>query len=135
MPEENFNNLEHEALEKDMKYLAGEVQKHRESPEGGNLNEMGLLRKAVESFPVEAGEGNDQVPPTSSDSGPLPDYAHSASDETKLEIEYLLDMAFHKGIAKAQKEAKKSSPFILDAFHDALAGRLYPEMQKRGILK
>ena len=135
MSEENFNNLEHEALEKDIKYLVEEVQKHRESPEGGNLNEIELLRKAVESFPAEAGEGNSQVPPTSSDSGPLPDYARSASDETKLEIEHLLDMAFHEGIAKAQKEAKKSSPFILDAFHDALAGKLYPEMQKRGILK
>ena len=68
-------------------------------------------------------------------SGPLPQYAESAPAETKLEVEYLLDVAFHQGIVKATSEAMKSNPFVLDAFHDALVGKLYPELQKRGILK
>ena len=48
---------------------------------------------------------------------------------------FLLDLAFHHGIEKANSEAKKSSPFIVDAFHDALVTKLYPELQKRGIVE
>jgi len=73
--------------------------------------------------------------PSEPSSGLLPQYAQSAPAETRLEVEYLLDVAFHHGIAKANTEAMKSSPFVIDAFHDALVGKLYPELQKRGILK
>ena len=66
---------------------------------------------------------------------PLPAYAQNAPAEIKLEIEYLPDLAFQKGIATAMKESAKSPYFVQDAFHDALAGKLYPELQKRGVLK
>ena len=65
----------------------------------------------------------------------MPAYAQNAAPEIKLEIEYLLDLAFQKGIATALAESAKSPYFVQDAFHDALAGRLYPEMQKRGLMK
>ena len=44
-------------------------------------------------------------------------------------------MAFMDGILKAANEAKKSNPFVLDAFHDALTGKLYDEFKRRGLLK
>ena len=56
------------------------------------------------------------------------------SAEAKLEIEYLVDMALHHGIDKAVEKAKASGPFVLDAFHDALTGKLYDEMRRRGML-
>jgi hypothetical protein len=65
---------------------------------------------------------------------PLPDYAANAPAETKLEIEHLLEMAFREGIMKANAEASRSNPFVIDAFHDSLAGKLYPELKKRGIV-
>ncbi len=59
-----------------------------------------------------------------------------ASPETKLEVEYLVDMAFHKGIMEAAKQARASkNPFVEDAFHDALSGKLYDEMERRGMLR
>jgi hypothetical protein len=66
---------------------------------------------------------------------PLPAYAQSAAPEIRLEIEYLLDIALHKGIGIALSESAKSPYFVQDAFHDALAGRLYLELQKRGLMK
>ena len=42
---------------------------------------------------------------------------------------------FQHGLDKANAEAMKSSPFVMDAFHDTLAAKLYPELQRRGILK
>jgi hypothetical protein len=40
-----------------------------------------------------------------------------------------------KGIGSALTESAKSPYFVQDAFHDALAGKLYPELQKRGMIK
>jgi len=46
-----------------------------------------------------------------------------------------MDVALKQGLEKALAEARKSPYFVQDALHDALAGRLYPELQKRGIVK
>jgi hypothetical protein len=70
-----------------------------------------------------------------SPTSPLPDYAQNAPAEVKLEIEYLMDVALRQGLGKALSEAQKSPYFVQDALHDALAGRLYPELQKRGVVK
>ncbi len=68
-------------------------------------------------------------------SSPLPQYAQDAPAETKLEIEYLIDLAIHQGLTKANAQARTSSPFVVDAFHDALVGKLYPEFERRGLIK
>ena len=46
-----------------------------------------------------------------------------------------MDMVFEKGLEVALKEAGKQTPFIEDAFHDALVDKLLPELKKRGIVK
>jgi len=131
--EEQFSSESgHEILEEDMKRLAQEVSRHREQPEHQNLSDKELLKKSIQKLvPVTSQTAVPVEPPPS----PLPDYAQSVSAEVKLEIEYLLDVAFHKGIAKANGIARQSNPFILDTFHDALVGKLYPELKKRGLLK
>lgn len=125
----------HEALERDIQALAKEIAKSRELPENRSVGEKELLKQAVGALPqmVAAQQPQPAAQPTSR--SPLPSYAQSAPAEVKLEIEYLLDLAFHQGLAKADAEARKSPDFVLDAFHDALVGRLYPELQRRGMLK
>jgi len=135
MSSQPFQSFEHAALEADIKVLAEEIKRHGETPEGGNLAGKELLKQVIQSLPTAAPQDQAVSPPPSSAKGSLPDYAQSASAEVKLEIEYLLDVAFHHGIAKANAEAKQSPPFVLDAFHDALAGKLYPELKRRGLMK
>lgn len=132
MPDELSLGFE-QVLESDIRRLAEEVKRHRENPETRSAGEVELLKRSIQSITKTAPPSPAQ--PSPGRASPLPDYAQSASPETKLEIEYLLDLAFREGIEKATAEAKKSNPFVLDAFHDALAGKLYPEFQKRGILK
>jgi hypothetical protein len=96
-----------------------------------------VVKEAIRAFPElktqsQAAASGGQ-PPT--DSSPLPAYAQTAPAEVKLEIEYLLDIALKKGIGPALVESQKSPAFVQDAFHDALAGKLYPELQRRGIVK
>lgn len=133
MPDQ-INSFEH-ALEADIQSLAQEIEKHRERPENREASGQELIKKAIRSLPPVMTTDAPPAPPKDTDKNPLPTYAQGAPAEVRLEIEYLLDLAFHQGIAKAAAEARKSPDFVQDAFHDALAGRLYPELQRRGILK
>jgi hypothetical protein len=125
-------------LESDMARIATEIKLQRENPEMKNLTEQEVLKNAIRSFPelntTPAAVGTVPLPHTD-DNSPLPAYAQSAPPESRLEIEYLLDLALKKGIGPALTESAKSPAFVQDAFHDALAGKLYPELQKRGIVK
>jgi len=125
-----------------MKRLAEQIRSSRERPAGETKTERELVKEAIRAFPNLTGAQNKMpapspaaAPPTDSSQSPLPDYAKDAPAEVKLEIEYLCDVALRKGIAAAMSESEKSPWFVQDAFHDSLAGRLYPELQKRGIVK
>ncbi len=136
------STFEH-ALEADMQKLAEEIRRQRERPEMSGAGEKELLKEAIRAFPnlEKSPEGAPPPPapppppPSAASQSPLPVYAQNAPAEVKLEIEYLLDIALRQGLSKAFAEAQKSSYFVLDTFHDALAGRLYPELQKRGMVK
>ncbi len=112
-----------------MRRLAKEVLEHREKLEHKNFKDEELLKQSIARvIPLN----KDEAPPKPFT--PLPAYADDAPPEVKLEIEYLLDIALHHGLQKANAAARKSSDFVIDAFHDALAGKLYPEMKRRGLL-
>jgi hypothetical protein len=136
-------------LEADLRTLSAEIKSGREKTSVVNYSERELVKEAIRAFPgVERGPSHIPPPgpaaqaasstaPTSASAAasPLPDYAQSAPPEVKLEIEYLLDVALEHGIGKALSESQKSPYYVQDAFHDALAGKLYPELQRRGIVK
>jgi len=131
MAEQLLPEFEHQALENDMKRLVEEVGKHREVPENSSLGDEALLKRSVQSFTAMS---NGPVANPTNLQNPLPQYVEDASPEVKLEVEYLLDIAFHEGILKADREARKTSPFVLDAFHDALVKKLYPTLKEQGLL-
>jgi hypothetical protein len=132
------------ALATDMQALAAEIRNQRKRPEMKGAGEKELLKEAIRAFPAlendqQAGASAAATPPPAptdpSSHSPLPGYAQNAPAEVKLEIEYLLEITLRDGLTKALIESKKSPYFVQDAFHDALAGKLYPELQKRGIVK
>jgi hypothetical protein len=137
---DSSSSFEH-VLEADMKTLAAEIHRTQEMKDAKNAEGLDAVKEAIRAFPKlnHDASANNRVPVTSATPGdttnPLPMYAQNAAPEIKLEIEYLLDLAFHKGISTALSESAKSPYFVQDAFHDALAGRLYPELQKRGLIK
>jgi hypothetical protein len=135
MPDQSFEpEVKYEVLENDMKKLAAEIKAIKVKAESNHISEQEIIKKSLSAL-VPVHSKNTQAAQQQASSSPLPQYAESFSPETKLEIEYLLDMAFREGITKALDEAQKSqNPLILDAFHDALAGKLHPELKKRGIL-
>jgi hypothetical protein len=128
------------ALEADIKALAAEIHRSNELREVKNVEGLDAVKEAIRAFPQLNHESGNGVPtPTPGaqqfSNSPLPAYAQNAAPEVRLEIEYLMDMALHQGLSKALSESAKSPYFVQDAFHDALAGRLYPELQRRGVVK
>ncbi|MFH1246712.1 MAG: hypothetical protein V1489_02985 [Candidatus Liptonbacteria bacterium] len=136
--DQNVEKIE-QALEVDVRRLAEEVKDHRERPELQGAGDREIVRHAIQSMTHDDDNKSAPAQPAIASGNviqnPLPDYAANAPAETKLEIEYLLELAFHKGILAASGEAKKSSPFVRDAFHDALIGKLYQILKQRGIVK
>ncbi len=137
-----------QGLEHDLAALAADIRNRKESITVKDYSERELVKEAIRAFPsfertpqASSGTAPVSTPPApapavpAATASPLPEYAQSAPPEVKLEIEYLLDVALRHGIGKALTESEKSPYFVQDAFHDALAGRLYPELQKRGIVK
>lgn len=130
-PKYNAPEIKHEALEADIKKLSEEIKRIKIEAEKNHLTETEIIKKSLSALTPLSQTQMENV----SSSSPLPHYAQSLSPEIKLEIEYLLDMAFHEGIIKALNKAVESkNPLILDAFHDALAGKLYAELKNRGLL-
>jgi len=129
MPEE-LPQFSHAALEADILRLTREIREHRARPENGGMSNKEVVKQSIRAFtPTPAVPFGDM-----SQKATLSTDLDNAPPEAKLEVEYLLDMALHEGIEKANGEASKSSPFVLDAFHDILTDRLYPELKKRGIV-
>jgi hypothetical protein len=119
-------------LESDLDRLASEVVKHRENPEMAGASDQEVVRRAIQSMspapapaPTSASSGDDSA---------LPTYMADAPAGLKLEVEDLIRIAFKEGIAKATTIAAKSNAFVLDAFHDALAGKLHDELKKRKMI-
>lgn len=138
----NSENKFHKALENDIDNLSKEINRVQESKESEISTKKEVVKKTFKNISPEPknyqrkkkskAKNNKQQ-----EESFLPDYMEEddVDPSKKIEVEKLMDLVIHKGILKALKESKKHPPFIQDAFHDALADKLLPELKKRGILK
>ena len=135
MAEQIVGEFNHQALESSIERLAKEIQSGamphtmERRPEVRTGQE--LVKQAFLSIAPPAHQN--PFPPAAPDD-PLQKYTTGAPPEIRLEVEYLVDVALHKGVETALNEASKASPYVLDAVHDALVGKLYPELKRRGIV-
>lgn len=119
-------------LEKEIEQLATEI---KERAGGAALETQKETVKAAVGEKIAAATPTPAAPAKSAEPSPvLPGYLQSASSEVKLKVEQLVDLAWHKGIPAAVKEAQKSGPLYVDALHDALTDKLYEEFKKRNLL-
>lgn len=122
-------SFEQASLEQEIKQLAVEIKERGLSEKGKEALKTVLKEQIGSAQPVTATPAQ---PPQ--DSAHLPAYLNKESAELKLKVEKLLDLALRHGIKRAADEAKGMNPLELDAFHDALTDKLYPELKSRGLL-
>lgn len=139
-----------ESLEHELKTLGAEVREKQGTVEAAPVPERTLVRESLRSLAerVEVPSSAEAAPavgastpqqttvPAPSDS-PLPSYLDSptADPAVKSAVEDLIRVTFTNGLMRGLREARRASPFVEDAFHDALVDKLIPEMKKRGLMK
>lgn len=127
-----------EKLEQDLARVTAEIEKRRErAPEMSSREVLKQSLAAAAPPPIIAKEVHRESPlpaPSASEQERIPSYLSEEAPEVKAEVERLVTLALAKGLAPAVEEAAKKSPFMLDALHDALADKLLPELEKRGII-
>jgi len=125
--------------EEDINRLTQEIEKQGEK---ANEAPRESVREAMRSaYPAVPGAPTSDVGAATAPSTPaseeknLPDYLQNAPADVKSAVERLISIAERDGIAKAITSASAGSPFLLDALHDALIDKLYPELVKKGVIK
>ncbi len=122
------------ALEQDIIRLSNEVKQRVESAPEQEISRREIVKSAIGSQ-ILSHQPAQAVPQDPGQPSPmLPQYLQEESPEVRLKVEELVDFAFHKGIDASISEAKKYSPFILDAFHDTLTTKIYEELKSRNLL-
>lgn len=121
--------------EADMNRIATAIAEHKEAREGEPQVPHEAIRSTLQSLagvtpPPQASPAAQAEPSLT-----LPDYLADAAPEIRKKVELLIETAQYKGIDAAHAEAKSAEPFILDAFHDVMTGKLYRAFKDRGLLR
>jgi hypothetical protein len=140
---ENPSPSMHESLEKDIHVLEERLQslkteQQKVSPReavrehlAGRIYGTATIKPAA---PPATTPSVTPLPAASADDSALPVYMKQRSDEDKFVAKKLIDIAWHKGIDVAVREAKTEGVFMLDVLHDALTDKLYEEFKRRGLI-
>lgn len=121
-----------EAFEKDIERLSREVKEIVKSPEWESRSAKEAVQQVLR--PLVYAQGKKDEKGAAAETG-LPAYVQEAPENVKIKIEHLLSLVFKHGLEKAAAKARQDSPFVLDAFHDALVDKFYEELKKRQIIK
>lgn len=131
----------HEGLERDLERLTANVQQTKERPEAREWSEREVVKQSIRSFresitPSQPRTDEKNEPPAEKKSPFLPTYLEQNSSDPRVkdEVQKLVEIVFQEGLERAVKEAKHHSAFVEDAFHDALADKLLPELKRRKII-
>jgi hypothetical protein len=111
-------------FESDLKKIESQINKFKELPEAEAMAPQEIIKESVKQL----------APSPEELRKPIPDRPENAPQEAEKAVEYLVNVALTEGIVKANQAAKNMDPFVMDSFHDAMVGRFYPELQKRGII-
>jgi len=136
----NIENFD-EKLEQDLQRVGAKVEQIKEGLESERFEKKEAVKQSVrkladEDIQKETEEISSAKASEDEKERYFPDYVEEkdVDEQTKQIIEALLQLTVDKGILTALRQSKKCSPFIQDVFHDALADKLIPELEKRGIL-
>lgn len=124
--------FEHLGLKEDLENLAGEVKERAqaETPEAHREAIKTVVGEKITAEKVSPAP----VSPSTSSAANLPNYLQNADPQVKLEVQKLVEVAWHKGLSAAIKLAQEAGPLYVDALHDTLTDKLYDEFKKQKLL-
>lgn len=133
-----------ESLEKDLQRLHVEMGASRKEGAPASQMEHTLVKQSLERMaesipmphPSQAPARAPAITVQATGTSPLPGYLAKGDqpEQIKQEVNRLVGLVFSDSISTAIAESKRHSPFVQDAFHDALVDKLLPELKKRGMI-
>lgn len=135
-----FQNFSASNFESNMKVIGEQIEGMREGRAAEQMPEREAVRESLKVFAPTAAGGNSGV--TVQDGAEdrerpdfLPNYIGSdRENDVRAALDRLVGAALHGNLVSALRDAKRLSPFLEDAFHDALIDKIVPEMKRRKIL-
>ncbi|MDP3725181.1 MAG: hypothetical protein Q8R20_01785 [Nanoarchaeota archaeon] len=131
-------------FEENIQHMGERVAEYKEGRDVRSAPEREIVKEALkyepQAAPLPAGtSGSDDgslAAPGNAARIPLaPDYMHGGDAEGMREaVERLAETALCGDLKGSLKDARKLSPYLEDAFHDALVDKVFPEMKKRGLI-
>src|SRR3989338_2429201 len=114
-----------ESPEAEIKYLEGKIlEKKRELTD---REPRALVRETIEEHVGKETAPPQPLPQTSAHASPPPDLPN--------QITMYIEQAFQVGIVHAVKQVRAThNPYLIDAFHDALADRFLDALRAKGFL-
>ncbi len=119
---------------KDLEKIGKEVAEKKSTPEIKHYSDRDLVKQAIQPMAYPSGKPAPSREQSSEEDKFLPDYLKEADPKIKNQVEKLLEDTVRNGLASGINEARKTSPFILDAYHDALIDKLHNELKKRKMI-
>ena len=119
---------------RDIEKIGKAVQEKKSSPETKTYSDHDFVKQAIRPMVYPQGQAAPSQAQQSEEDKFLPDYLKSADPKIKNQVEKLLEDTIRNGLVSGINEARKMSPFILDAYHDALTDKLHEELKKRKII-
>ena len=110
-------------FEQEVTKISLEIEQRRNKleQEAGIESHERVAREVIGEAIRTAGTGAHAHTPENSDVS----YLDSAPEEEAHQVNALIDMIKEKGLTAAISDARTKTPYILDAFHDALVEKLY----------
>ncbi len=133
-----------QSLEKDLQRLHVEIGVARKENVPAPQMERAVVKQSLERIaetvpaphPSQAPAQSSPITVQATGTSPLPGYLAKGDqpEQIKQEVNRLVSLVFSDSISTAIAESKRHSPFVQDAFHDALVDKLMPELKRRGMI-
>jgi hypothetical protein len=121
--------------EADMEQLSRAVTEVQKQPEFKDAPPKEVIKQSLRVISNVSTQPSDDAGAKQDDAAFLPNYMQAAEPADKEELEALVQLSLDKGFEEGINEARKHGSFMVDAIHDALAEKVYPELKRRGILE
>lgn len=122
--------------EADLERLAREVKEVQKQPAYEQATPQEVIKESLKAFGAgSAPATDDDTAKPQEDEALLPEYMKTEERVVTEELAALVQLSINDGFEAGIKEARKHGGFMVDAVHDALVERVYPELKRMGILE
>ena len=130
-------NINYNTFGEQIEQIGQEVLEKKALPEYKDVHEKEIVKEVISPLIKQSVVENQQekvIENQDEREKYLPEYMATEPAEVKEKVEELIQVAFDENIVKAASRASKRGDYFVDAFHDALSGKIYDELKQKKVI-